>query len=542
MKKIIILSFFLFAFIFVGVKTNAKVYSVEFTPKGYNYIDPYNFYYLPINKDVHGYVNSIREFNVSNVDEFVLKVKNPDNIEIIFLEYTVYNVQHTAMETIAVEVDDPTEIYFEYYDEDMYYMSLSMEVMLCGENCKLYDMNNYFLADSLNELDDLNTEDYLYQGPDFKELTLLEDEITLETNISDPISFEMIKNNLYVYDINDENISEKKELITNTYGTSDYQIGEWVIEYSVTNSVDLTTYLKINVKVLDDIFPVIEGITELTMKNVEPVTVSEIQSQLSATDNHDGDITDKIEILEDELTNREEELGTFFVKFGVSDEAGNLTEHIVTVEVVQGDKTKPVISGTFEHTVYTDNPKDEEYFLSFITVTDDYTLDIQDRIQVISNSYQYNTDKIGNYQIIIKVVDNAKNYTIGYINIKVLDTSYPVFVLDAIDVTIPLKSNMQNISGIISYLQKTNYLNNNEVSIISDNYSENKNALGSYIITLEQDDKLLNVRINVEDEIIYQNKIPSLVTIKQNTFLNVIYKKCVKVRDFFKEFFSELFS
>ena len=75
-----------FAFIFVGVKTNAKVYSVEFTPKGYNYIDPYNFYYLPINKDVHGYVNSIREFNVSNVDEFVLKVKNPDNIEIIFLE------------------------------------------------------------------------------------------------------------------------------------------------------------------------------------------------------------------------------------------------------------------------------------------------------------------------------------------------------------------------------------------------------------------------------------------------------------------------
>ena len=82
----------------------------------------------------------------------------------------------------------------------------------------------------------------------------------------------------------------------------------------------------------------------------------------------------------------------------------------------------------------------------------------------------------------------------------------------------------------------------NDVEIISDDYTANKNTLGSHLIKLEQDDKILNVRINVKDAIEYQNNIQSISLNNNLPFLNVIYKKCVKIRDFIKEFFSALFN
>lgn len=542
MKKGFILSVLIVLFVFCGVNTSAKFCTSEFIPEGFNYIDPYNFYYSPITNNKHGYVKSIRKFNVSNLDEIAVGVTVPEAIELISFTYTSYDFYQNEIATYDIEVDDTEVIYFEDYDEELYYMSVRIEVLLIDEEYSLNDMNNYYITDYTERPENLSKEDLLYKGPYLDGKTILDEELNIETNISDPISFESLNNNILVLDMNDQDISEEKEIITNTYGTSDYQIGEWVIEYQVTNSVNLTSTLKINIRVKDDIAPEISGITEFKMKTTDLKTVEDVKKELIASDNYDGDITDKIEVLEDSFTNRIEKIGVFPVKYVVYDSEGNCDEHLVEITVVEGDKTEPVISGTLDHVVYTDDPKTEEYFLEFVVVTDDYTENIQEKLQVIDNSYQYNTDKIGNYKIILKVVDDAKNFTIGYINITVLERSYPVFILDVVDVTIPLKANMQNIDGIISYLKKTNYLNMNDVEIISDDYTANKNTLGSHLIKLEQDDKILNVRINVKDAIEYQNNIQSISLNNNLPFLNVIYKKCVKIRDFIKEFFSALFN
>ena len=132
---------------------------------------------------------------------------------------------------------------------------------------------------------------------------------------------------------------------------------------------------------------------------------------------------------------------------------------------------------------------------------------------------------MGEYKLIVKVVDNAKNFKVQNIIIKVYDKSYPVFVLGAIDVTIPLKTNMGSVYDIISYLHKTNHLASTDVSVVSDEYTANKNVPGSYKITLEQNNKMINVYVNVEEEIAYQNRIPSITSNDKITILDVVYKK-----------------
>ena len=541
MKKIFYISLFFLMFVLCEIKTNAKFLTIEFVPNGYNYIDPNNFYYTSVTSDRHGYIKSNRMFNVSNIDEFVFGIVQIDTIEILSFEYCVYNVQYGEIENVIVEVDDPNQVYFENYDEDCYYMTINVEVMIIDESVKLYDMSNYYLIDSNYNVEELTEEDLLYQGANLGELMILDDEITIETSISNPISYEEISNNLYVYDYTDELLLTKNEII-NTYVGNENKIGEYLIEYEVTNSLNLTTNLKVNIKVVDDIPPEFEGITEFIMYNIDLKTLADIQEKLSVIDNVDGDISDTIEILEENFTTRTEELGTFYVLFNASDDAGNNTEHRVDIKIIQGDFTKPYFEGVFEHVVYTDDPKDEEYFLSFITAKDDYTEDINERVEVIYNDYQYNTDKMGEYKLIIKVVDNAKNFKVQNIIIKVYDKSYPVFVLGAIDVTIPLKTNMGSVYDIISYLHKTNHLASTDVSVVSDEYTANKNVPGSYKITLEQNNKMINVYVNVEEEIAYQNRIPSITSNDKITMLDMVYKKVSKVWDFIKKFISSLFS
>ena len=97
-------------------------------------------------------------------------------------------------------------------------------------------------------------------------------------------------------------------------------------------------------------------------------------------------------------------------------------------------------------------------------------------------------------------------------------------------------------------LQRTGYITEDEVVVKQDSYSENKNALGSYIITLEQNNIETSVIVNVEEGIRYLNciELPKSVeytidTSNRPAFLNMIYDVCCRVKAFFKDFFSSIF-
>ena len=97
-------------------------------------------------------------------------------------------------------------------------------------------------------------------------------------------------------------------------------------------------------------------------------------------------------------------------------------------------------------------------------------------------------------------------------------------------------------------LQRTGYITDEEVIIKQDNYSENKNALGSYVITLEQGNVETSVIVNVEEGVKYLNSIELPKSVEYNidltnrpAFLNMIYDVCCRVKAFFKDFLSSIF-
>ena len=104
MKKGIILSFLLIFFVLCGVKTSAKFDTSQFVPQGINYMDPYNFYYAPITKNKHGYIKTIRMFNVSNLDEIAVGVVDEGSIDIVSFAYTSYNYYQYEIGTFEIEV------------------------------------------------------------------------------------------------------------------------------------------------------------------------------------------------------------------------------------------------------------------------------------------------------------------------------------------------------------------------------------------------------------------------------------------------------
>lgn len=550
-KRLLIFTFLCGLFlVFGGIKASAKIPAGIFLPQGYNYLDPENIYYTPIDGDNQGYLRSRSDLAVKDETDYCIYCIDTANVYF----------DSACIEYWDPETEDLLELECEC-DEDIIYFStpiggdkIKIEFSAVNRdnntNVELWDVGaNYVMAEE-GTVDTNNLDNYAFSGYNVNGSIITTPSIRINTLASNPITYSQIINYLYVYDFTDGIINNKKEVTKNTYGTSDYQVGDFEIDVTVKNKRDVSSNLVINIHVADDINPVISGPDEYTMRNIDNKTLDDVKATLTATDNYDGDISSSITVdtNNDAFTGRQTDLGTFPVRFQVSDEAGNIGFHVVNVSVVQGDFNGPVFSGTFSYERLTTEPLTEAEILSHITASDDYSGDVTSRIQVLYNDYKYNTNRVGTYRISLYVKDNAGNATRKDISIKVYENSAPTFVYDPVVLYIPLKSNMESTSDIIRLLQKTGYFSNDEVIVESDSYSENKNALGQYIITLKQDEVERTVLVNVEEGMEYLNCIELPKTVEYNfdyssrpAFLNMIYDVCCRVKAFFKDFFDAIF-
>lgn len=552
MKKIIFIGLlFCSLFLFFGaVKTSAKVHPGHFLPSGLNYLNPENVYYTPINGDYEGVLRTRESIRVKSDTCYYIYCINSDDVYID--SQTISAFDDEIEDLIEIDSDnDGSYLYFDIPDNvDRIFIEFTVVNENHNDSIHIWDVGaNYVMAeDDTVDVDHLSN--YPFEGYNLGSYSVLGDQVQINTVISDPISFSRIQNNLFVYDYEDGLITNNKQIVRNTYGTSDYKVGDWVIEFTVKNSRNISKNIVINVHVADDIKPVISGPNEFIMKNIDLKTLADVKAELTASDNYDGDLTSSITIdtSNDAFTNRTAELGTFPVNFIVTDSSGNVGNHIVNVVVEQGDFTPPQFSGTFTRNISSSSPMTTQQLLSDITATDDYSGDVTSRIEIIYNDYKYNTDKVGDYLIRLRAVDNAGNASTKDIRIHVYDDSAPTYLFTSTIIYIPLKANMEDVNDIVSMLQRTGYITDEEVIIKQDNYSENKNALGSYVITLEQGNVETSVIVNVEEGVKYLNSIELPKSVEYNidltnrpAFLNMIYDVCCRVKAFFKDFLSSIF-
>ena len=552
MKKIVIIVVILCSvlMIFGGVTTSAAIPPSYFLPSGVNYLNPKNIYYIPIDGENEGTLHSREQIVVKEATEYYI--------------YCVYR-GNFALTSSCIEVwdydeDDFVEIESEVYGELLYFevpdgvdrVSVSFGVINVNRNpnIKISNVKNNYVMAEAGTFDDEELESHDFQGYDTSDYSLLGESILINTVASNPISYNTIFNSLYVFDYVDGMLTNSKEVVSNTYGTSDYKVGDWEIQFTVKNSRNVSKGITIHIHVDDDVKPVISGPDEYEMKNIDLKTLDDIKEELTASDNNDGDLTGAIEVdtEHDEFTNRTEQLGSFPVTYMVTDEAGNVGTHVVTVNIVQGDFQAPVFSGTFERRVPISSPLTRAQILADITADDDYSGDITNQIEVIYDDYQYNTGCPGYYRVTLSVTDYAGNNSTKDITIIVYDDTEPTYAFASTFVYLPLKTNMENADDIVAFLQRTGYLTDDDYIIKTDTYSQNKNVLGSYVITLEQNNTTTSVVVNVAEQFEYLNAIELPKTVEYNidltdrpVVLNVIYNVCCRIKSFFEDFFSSIF-
>ena len=187
-----------------------------------------------------------------------------------------------------------------------------------------------------------------------------------------------------------------KVIASNNIDTN--KLGEYKIEYKIPYMFGTYTYTR-KALVVDNMPP------EITLEAGEECKVSigkEYEEPgYKAVDNYDGEITDKVEVSKEQISDDE-----IHVHYKVTDSSGNIQEK--TRKVVFVDNVKPVIelngSGTIVLNI------GEEYKEQGAKAKDEKDGELTEKIEISGN---VNTNQEGTYTVTYKVKDNSDNEAIA---------------------------------------------------------------------------------------------------------------------------------
>lgn len=214
----------------------------------------------------------------------------------------------------------------------------------------------------------------------YPKLELKDTEITMDIN--DAFFYDNYKATIFGKDI-----TEKVKIDNNI----EKKFGDYTVTFSIYNGPFKTTKnLKVNV--VDKISPVItlNGNNEVHLCKIEDYE----EEGYSATDNIDGDITDKVNITK---TND-------YVYYSVKDSFDNETSIGRKVLIEDDEAPKITLNGSSEVYLFLNNTYEEPGY----TAKDNCLGDITDKVEVTNN---IDNTKTGTYTVTYKVSDN-KNETV----------------------------------------------------------------------------------------------------------------------------------
>ena len=207
-------------------------------------------------------------------------------------------------------------------------------------------------------------------------------------------------------DEEDGDITNKIEILKNDVNVN--EPGIYDVTYKVTDSegASYTTTIKVTVnpKAADlNACPVINA----TDKTLTVGDEFDPLADVTAEDEEDGDITDKIEILENEVDTTKP--GKYEVTYKVTDSGG--ASHVKTIKVTVNPKMEPLNAAPIikaeDKTLTVGDAFDP---MADVTATDAEDGNLTDKIEILNN--EVDTTKPGKYEVIYKVTDSkGASYT-----------------------------------------------------------------------------------------------------------------------------------
>ena len=242
----------------------------------------------------------------------------------------------------------------------------------------------------------------------------IEGETLFNSYISSPLSTTQIIANLIVMDNYDGNIINNLEIYNDTYSNNKTTIGIFEISFIVRDSSSNYSQPHIvQIIVYDDIIPIIEGTNFYRTLTNQKIDSLSLLLSLSASDNIDGDITDKIVLDTDTYTENYNKPGTYFLSFYVIDKSQNMS-NIFKIKISVEEEVSFLQLINNSH-IYTDinHQKSDQEILNILDVDSSQFLEIKS----IENTYYNNYNIPGDYNIKYQFTNFDNTYE--YININI---------------------------------------------------------------------------------------------------------------------------
>lgn len=230
-------------------------------------------------------------------------------------------------------------------------------------------------------------------------------------------------------------------------------------------------------------------------------TKEDIKKILSANDNVDGDITDKIYI-ESSMYEEAKELGNYDMVYAVKDSAGNKTTFTIRLKVV--DVTAPTILGPDTLVVNMSSSMDDEFFKGLLYVSDNY--DENPTLSVKESNF--NKEVPGTYKMVFEAKDSSDNKSEYTLYVRVYDNYAPVITASSVIISTSTNEviTIEQISKLVSAQVNCN---TDVLKLVYDGYKNHEKEIGEYkceFIFLEAGKvKQETVKIIVSDTLANQN-------------------------------------
>ena len=230
-------------------------------------------------------------------------------------------------------------------------------------------------------------------------------------------------------DEEDGDITNKIEILKNYVNVNEPGIYDVTYKVTDTQGASYTTTIKVTVnpKAADlNACPVIQA----TDKTLTVGDEFDPLADVTAEDEEDGDITDKIEILENEVDTTKP--GKYEVTYKVTDSGG--ASHVKTIKVTVNPKMEPINAAPIikaeDKTLTVGDTFDP---MADVTATDAEDGNLTDKIEILNN--EVDTTKPGKYEVTYKVTDRKGASRTKTITVTVNPKMEPLNEAPTIDVT-----------------------------------------------------------------------------------------------------------
>ncbi|MCK4552398.1 MAG: hypothetical protein KAU02_05710 [Tenericutes bacterium] len=202
----------------------------------------------------------------------------------------------------------------------------------------------------------------------------------------------------------DGDISALIVLETDGYTINSNIVGMYQMVFSVSDSSGNSQTYYQNIEVVDNEGPIISGVTSIAIGYDSVITEEELIGNLSLADNYDDSSILNLVLESDTYSNNTNALGTYEMKFSVTDSSNNTTYQTVTIEVV--DQMGPVVY--FNSSIiqtYNDTVMALPDFIQLLKTTNEIEGVKDYYVTIRYDSYTRNANTPGTYHLSLNLKD-----------------------------------------------------------------------------------------------------------------------------------------